>query len=371
MPWIEIGVGVLGKVIAGRAVGWALKRATPVGAIFVDRTAAWFGRTYAEHYASLGETELLAFYENEHPISVDLGGRHFVLPATAAHIPIGHGRVDEQVLSFHVSADAFTLPNTLDAYVQSVQAKIAKDDRLWDGKVVRLEELNDDRAVLRQASYYSALATNFAIDNKPRGRTESLRQVVHRNGSLGPFEASPLTNHVGVVCMVESSDGLLIAQQRSKRVALRPNGISASVSGALAWGDISTSDRGASIPLAAVLAGAVREATEELGTELIDLVYLGLLRELQRGGKPEIYFFAKSPMSFHQIEAARKRAKDRTESTRLQGYEFHSGRRERGKSQFSFQRRIEVILEASAKSANFTFVAGTLLSANHILHQST
>jgi len=98
--------------------------------------------------------------------------------------------------------------------------------------------------------------------------------------------------------MFETSDGMLVAQRRSSFVANRPHTVSASVSGALDWSDLpQKSESGAVLALSDLVRGAFRESLEELGAEPEALRYLGLVREYLRGGKPELYFFARTSLS--------------------------------------------------------------------------
>lgn len=372
MPLVEVTTAFVCEYIAGHALDGAARALAPAAKLFVDKTASWLAKTYTDRYVTLDGPELLAFYSNERPLAIGIGGRNYVLAASLLHRPITGGLLSAQLLQFTQDSGRFAPPSSIDAYVASTKARIEQDRRLWDGKVIRLAALQSNEARIQPASYFDSLATNFAMDNVPSGRAESLRQFSQRRGSLGDLHSSPLVNHIGVVCMVETADGMIVAQHRSKDVALRPRSTSASVSGVLHWDDIARLPHASGVRLDSMLQGALREAEEELGTDLHDCRYLGLIREFQRGGKPELYFFAKSLLSFHQIETCWRKAKDRSESISLLPFEFHSARTAGNhNSLFQFQERVGSVLERADADANFTFTAGVLLSANHVLAGAT
>lgn len=328
-------------------------------------------QTLAERFLHLEGEALLAAYPDTSPLELALGGRTHRLPAELVHEPEAGGRLAEQSLAFVVDENPFHVSTTLDGYVRPVRELAACDARLFDGQVVRLASFSARGATLMPASYFDALATNLAMDHRPSGKRETLRDLARENGRLGDFRESPLVNHVGLVCMFETSDGMLVAQRRSARVANRPHGISASVSGALDWSDLPRNDAGAVLSLSDLVAGIFREALEELGAAPEDLRYLALVREYLRGGKPELYFYARTSLSTTELTEAQRVAESREESRALRFFEFHSERVSSTEpSKVEFRRRTEQVLNATSADADFTFVAGTLLAARHVLGQA-
>jgi hypothetical protein len=328
--------------------------------IFVQTALRWMAGTIAEKSLLLDEKALLAFYRREDPIEIKLADA-YVLPATLLHEPVGDGRLASQTLTFEMEAIPFTVSTTLDAYVKPIRALAQRDKRL---------ALDGDRGVLRPAAYFDAVATNFSMDHKPAGHAESLREFVHKEHRLDLLSNSLLANHIGIVVMVETADGRLVAQCRSGDVANRPFSISASVSGALNWTDI-WRGRGEQVGLSALIAGAFREQLEELGSEPQRVRYLGLAREYLRGGKPELYFFARVGVSEAELVALHQKAEGRGESKTLKCFDYHSERvDETDGTRYSFVKRVEKILERTTESANLTFVIGTVLASKHMLRAS-
>lgn len=360
----------IGAYFATKALDAAWMKFSPsTRAIFVEKAERWLAPTLAERYLLLDGEALFSFYRNESPIQITFADQAFVLPAVLAHEPVGEGRLAEQPLAFAVSSKPFTVSNALDSFVQPVRVSAESDARLFNGRVVRLADLSSSNGAVCPAHYYDALATNFAMDHKPSGRTESLREILYAAaGALGPLRGNALVNHIGLVCILETSDGMLVAQRRSAQVANRAHTISASVSGALNWMDIWRIEDGMQLPLSGLVAGAIRESLEELGTEPDQLRYLGIVREYLRGGKPEVYFYGRTSASLGELTTARRNAEGRKESKSLEGFEFQSERVSNdAESRNAFQERVRGTLEQCGDTANFTFVAGVLLTGAHVL----
>ncbi|MBC8404433.1 MAG: hypothetical protein H8E15_04350 [Planctomycetes bacterium] len=185
-------------------------------------------------------------------------------------------------------------------------------------------------AELQLANYYDALRSNFAMEQCPGNAGHSLREQLHGEArSVGSLLGNPLLNHLGIVAMIRTADENWIIQQRSSKVANRGKTSSASVSGAVSAEDIRTQDEmhGASgadatapplqqrINLRAVLERALRrECQEELAVPLAEVQFLGLLREFQRGGKPEAYFYARTAATLTEVVGRHRLAGDRCEA---------------------------------------------------------
>jgi hypothetical protein len=143
------------------------------------------------------------------------------------------------------------------------------------------------------------------------------------------------------------------------------------VSGVLDWSDVVCKEEG--FPVGELAGAALREAFEELHVEIRDVICLGLVREFLRGGKPEIYFYARVDAPFKTLYSNwKKNAKDRYESRDLSGYEFHSDRLSGSElSRDKFKENLGFLLDAVGGSANLTLVAGIMLTARHLLDNSS
>ncbi len=184
--------------------------------------------------------------------------------------------------------------------------------------VVRLAELRQREdgwhAQLQLANYFDSARSNFAMEaHTPTGA--SLRQALHGEAkSVGSIKSSPLVNHIGVVGMIRTLDDQWIIPQRSGKVLNRQRTSSASVSGA-----VSPIDLESELDLRRALQNALRrECHEELGIPLSEVTMIGLLREFRRGGKPEAYFFARTPLSFASVAERQLEASAASENTLIQ-----------------------------------------------------
>jgi len=163
-----------------------------------------------------------------------------------------------------------------------------------------------------------AVRTNLVLDADFQGEGNTLRNQVHGSGRLETLEASKLANHCGVNILIFTPDGQLIIQKRSSKVAVRPNEYCPSGSGTLEARDVATS-----MPLSDV--NVLREAFEEIGVQphVSDQVtFLGITRELIRGGQPEFFFAAKTQQTRAEVLASSKSARDRFEHSSLHFSDF-------------------------------------------------
>jgi hypothetical protein len=107
---------------------------------------------------------------------------------------------------------------------------------------------------------------------------------------------------------------------------VRPDELCSSASGAIDFED-DVQDRIASIKTLADLP-IHRETKEELGYEVADSIgeskFLGLTRELIRGGKPELFFVANSPLSWDEIMRSFEKCKDnKKESVEILPFDYN------------------------------------------------
>lgn len=279
---------------------------------------------------------LLRFYSAASPLIMPMGKEEHALPVEMVVPPRAEKLADEPVF-FRITTEAFRPPESIDPYVRAVREELLKEldtnSRLYDGRVASLRKLvkTDEGwiADLCPASYFDALATNFrGMDLQPDGEPCTLRELLHgRTKALEPFHESPLVNHLGIVCLIETADRKLIIQERSDAVANRGLTLSASVTGAIDFQDVEHARQlqgGNLLSLSALARVALaREAVGELGIEIEQIRFLGLIREFERGGKPELYFYARSSLSLAStVGSARLKASERFETTGLLGIPF-------------------------------------------------
>ncbi len=198
----------------------------------------------------------------------------------------------------------------------------------YDSTTIRLNKIeNNDHGItltVTKAHYLQFVATNYAMDVvlPQKGWTRSLRDVVHPNTQLCQLEESLLCNHIGVGVLVFTLDNYLVIPVRSKEnIATWQQSIGPSIAGATSYDDDMWSLK------AGPVASWMREGREELGLENSDFleendVFLGITRDLLRGGKPDMYFATQLNITRKKLEQKFNKARDKWESTELRWLEF-------------------------------------------------
>jgi hypothetical protein len=174
------------------------------------------------------------------------------------------------------------------------------------------------RMKVEEVNYFDYVRTNLCLDARV-GQSRSLRQMVHEAArQLQPIGESLLGDQIGVDVLLFTTDGRLIVQRRSRSVATHPGQYCPSVSGTIRSADVTCA--GKTICLADV--PIMREGIEEVGVSAEDLKidsmkFLGLTRDLIRGGQPDLFFWAIVNLTSTEILARWKRSPSRSESKHL------------------------------------------------------
>lgn len=264
----------------------------------------WSGRTWAKHYSG----------ESPHLLTLDGGARRrtgqiLLLDGTEP------GFDPRQVLLRRVEG-RFRLDPLVAEKGEEAFAAFVSDRSVpfFDGAVARLagfDETGDGERVLRwqPTGYFDYARSNLALDWRNDG--PSLRERLHADGRLGKVGDTLTADAMGVTVLLETSDGRLILQRRSHTVRTWPGVWAGSACGMVEPADLDE---------AATLADfqPLREAEEELGLgpdvlAATPMRFLGLTRELARGGVPEFFFHGRLPIAAAAVEANLHRAEDRHE----------------------------------------------------------
>lgn len=168
----------------------------------------------------------------------------------------------------------------------------------YDSIVARATDwVRDTRTLsVELATYSDQLVTNHRaakeerIPDDPRGRTVH-DLAVDESGVLLAFRDSPLSNTIGVSCVIRTSGDRWVVALRSPSVAFDPGAWGCPASCALNWVELGHWERRDFDGW--VKTGIIREVEEELGFRANpgDVHYLALAREFGRLGKPQIFFF--------------------------------------------------------------------------------
>lgn len=224
---------------------------------------------------------------------------------------------------FKFSKEVYYLPDEIKDYTSNAFKQLTKTSNFRHGENLRLSNLTFENNIYtfhtQPVMYEDYMLSNMLMDYQ-LNQYDSLRERIHRLGRLESFSESKLANHIGINILLFTPAGYLIMPQRSNKVIYAPLELSASISGAVQSRDIIPGQSLDSFEFA-------REGIEELGLSrddiLIDSVkFLGLTRELIRGGKPEIFFKMKTNLNKNEIEKRWKNARDKWENKKLNFYLF-------------------------------------------------
>ncbi|MBB0025865.1 toll/interleukin-1 receptor domain-containing protein [Ralstonia pickettii] len=218
--------------------------------------------------------------------------------------------VDEQRIEVSLDDKPFALQlgssAAFDLYAKDAKSRGKK---FYSTETARLRSVSIEaggRVLLQfqQAEYFDYVKTNMAMDF-PDPMDGRLRDEVHPHGRLEPLAQSDLANHTGISGLVFSNDGKMIIQKRGPQVFTNPNQLCPGYSGVLNANDLRQSlGRHEQATLNEV--NVLRELHEELGVngrQITNRCFMGLSRELLRGGKPELFYAVDVQMSASEILA--------------------------------------------------------------------
>ena len=173
---------------------------------------------------------------------------------------------------------------------------------------------------VQPVEYKYYVHTNLVLDVKSKEKDQPLRKYLHSGGKLEDLNKSSLADQLGINILLFTADGSLIMQKRSKRVAFRTGELCPAASGWVSLTDVPTTITIEEMP-------KFREAFEEIGIVKSDIstdqiFFLGITRELIRGGTVDMFFFAKTTLSEKQIVEKWEDARDKWESEELTFFHF-------------------------------------------------
>ena len=177
----------------------------------------------------------------------------------------------------------------------------------YDSSVVRVKGWDPNTRTLgvQVAAYSDQVVTNHKnalTQNVPGLEAKTIRDMaVDSERQLLPFETSPMSNTIGVSCVIHAEGSQWVIGLRSASVAYDPGSWGCSASGALNWIELGHwEDRSFH---GWFTKGIMREMEEELGIcpKQDEVFYLGFAREFGRAGKPQIFFLVESNKNCAEI----------------------------------------------------------------------
>lgn len=196
----------------------------------------------------------------------------------------------------------------LDAKSYSSEATYADDVRGSDynGSTLSVSKflpVNDQgklEFIFKKSNYYNYLVTNLSPELEIMAN-KTARQMLEPGPSINWLEDSEVENHLGISCLIITSDNFAIIPKRNDKTSVSKKSLSPSVSGAA---NIDT----CSLPDSTLSAWQwlSNELNEELSSRIIlnqeKVFFLGVTRELKRLGKPEAFFFTKIDQTWNEVK---------------------------------------------------------------------
>lgn len=292
-----------------------------VQTVFKAVSPRWFWPNYFLQWDSGFSLE---FYTNHTTdvISFPLHRRRIVLPVVMEISTQARALAVDEII-VESSAELFELDHEVRGRTDQIFKYFRRFLRLrgkkyHNGQLLRLSRIDikpDGKLHLfvNPVRYEAVCRTNLCLDSEERPVAETLRQYIHKDRKLCAIDNSRLANALGINFILLTADGRVVLPRRSGKVVVRPHELSPSFSGDCEWTDAPPPGEPFS------LSHLLREAFEELNlleqdvNEEESVQFLGLGRELIRGGKPELFFFAKTQLTKNDFIERHRDAPDRWE----------------------------------------------------------
>lgn len=232
-------------------------------------------------------------YENQNAILWvnDVDGCPIFLPQVL--IVEQSKELDETKIKVELAPQQFQPKTSIDSaedFYQMSSRYIKQTARLMDWKP-------ESRTLVFQACLYSYyVGTNLALDS-PVPVIGTLREHTSIDGRIELLQVSKLANTTGINGLIFSKDGYMIFQKRSSNVLVRPRELCSGFSGTIEIADVEYRKTLNEVNI-------LREMFEETGIVrdyVLRCKFLGLTRELIRGGAPEMFYSVDTKLSAKEI----------------------------------------------------------------------
>ena len=249
-------------------------------------------------------------------------GKKFFLPQVLFLNNIDR-KLELTQVDFQIQKEPFELLPQIKALTEKSFEHLWRSGNFYNEQHLRLLDIIEKNSkhitlLVQPVEYRSYVHTNLVLDAS-KGNAKTLREHIHRDGELEKLSNSQLANTLGIDILLFTADGSLVMQERSGKVAFRRGELCPSASGGISRTDIPLD--GISLEEMPKL----REAFEEIGIgkeDVKEIFFLGITRELIRGGQPEMFFFARTNLSERQIREKWEHARDKWETKKLYFFSF-------------------------------------------------
>lgn len=190
-------------------------------------------------------------------------------------------------------------------YENNISARIIS----WSNDPIRIE--------VQKADYFSQVGSNITMDwaNDCLGKYNTIRNSIERprNGKLPSLKKSLLANTLGVATFIYTADEQILIPIRGNNQAIMSEGrgkFHCSASGVFKWESIDKDE---------TFDGLANGMHDEISRELnipvdsYQLIPLAFAREFARGGKPQLFFCAKSTLTLKDIRKQMTSAEEKWE----------------------------------------------------------
>lgn len=209
------------------------------------------------------------------------------------------------------------LPWDLDSYEKSF-IKILNASRrrpIYNQRMIRLDSfsINSHGEApifdLSLTSYWNYISSNFSCEVALDSSGTTIRDKFLMGPHLLSFEEAVFSNHIGLNCALFTPDNELILPRKSGLVTHDPFTTEISISSA--WKLYGSIERPQNV---SVLEGYCKEGEEELGLsqdQIGNIAIIGLVRDLRKGGKPELFAVARTSLDFDSVQSKWERMEGR------------------------------------------------------------
>jgi hypothetical protein len=222
--------------------------------------------------------------------------------SVAEYIPENPDQYSIEKVTFNLLDKSYELPWFISESGIELLARrfnISKAD--YNGMTLALDSYEKTSSELKlnfsQSFYYNYLLTNMLPEMEIMPKV-SVRNLIEYGaaGKLNPLSCTLAENHPGMSCLISTKDGMLIIPKRSANVTVFKNQLSPSISGAVtnitSWdGEKYTASEWFKNELFEELKEALTEKQiTDVTTNLKEIKFIGMTREVKRLGKPELFF---------------------------------------------------------------------------------
>ncbi|WP_250597383.1 hypothetical protein [Natranaeroarchaeum aerophilus] len=159
----------------------------------------------------------------------------------------------------------------------------------FSGLLFRLDRISDGVFHGEKTSYYRSFVTNFCpeitLQSGKTLRELTIPLLFDNTGNLKQLAKSPLSDHLGIACLVITTNGTVFLARRSESVAVDQFSLSLPVSGsATITPNIKNEDEPT---IAGFFYNEISEEMDIGESHVQQLIYLGTIRRMERLGKPD------------------------------------------------------------------------------------